>query len=108
MLHLADAAEHFAVHQAEADTLGTTFTLLDFVMDHYLDPNNHQHEQGNEHDELPFTHTHSHSLDWAEINILPSCISQAEEKLSSQSFITLLSFYSSDFTSGLDQPPNII
>jgi hypothetical protein len=102
LFHLACAVEHYHEHRAEAEHIGEAFTIADFLMDHYLDPDNHQHED----DKQPCQHTHSHSVDFAKVDIPTTQVPPQEELLLRNPFSNVSSFTSSDFTSGLDQPPS--
>jgi hypothetical protein len=104
LFHLTGAVEHYFEHRAEAEISCEAFTITDFLMDHYLDPDHHQHEGDKQ--EQPCSHSHNHSFDFAKVEIPTTTLPQQENLLQRNPFSNITSFPSSGFTSGLDQPPS--
>jgi len=53
LARLAKLAEHFQLHRNTAGG-SERLSALEFLWEHFVQPNGHQHDQGNEHSELPF------------------------------------------------------
>ncbi len=104
LLHLACAVNHYAEHIEDAKEDGTTFTLADFLLDHYLDTENSVHNSDNEH-QHPCSHSHNHTIDYAEIDHFSTPFFMVETNRMAHHFNNLPLLYSADFTSGLDEPP---
>ena len=54
LLNFSELLEHFADHQKEAKLKGDSINFLDFAFIHFFSPDQHQHDEPNEHDNLPF------------------------------------------------------
>ena len=53
LLKLKDLQEHYQLHQLEAKLAGIEFTLQEFLYDHFIQPDGHEHEGEEDHESLP-------------------------------------------------------
>jgi len=108
LLHMACAADHYSFHQKEALDNGTSFTVFDFVMDHYLAPANDLYDSENGHEEHPCSHSHNHTIDIAKLPLDFPNLLVVDEVVPTLIFAALPSLISDDFTSGLEEPPSFV
>ncbi len=54
LVNLIETVEHYFQHRAEAQLANEPFSLLDFITDHFVNPDSHQHDDHSEHQKLPF------------------------------------------------------
>jgi hypothetical protein len=102
--HTAFAFEHFSKHQEEANQKGEFCSVWTFLKDHYLDPDNHVHEDGADHENLPIHHLHP-GIDLAiQPSQLNSLICQLPGIVIPIGFVDKQ--YSYLFHTGIDHPPS--
>ncbi|MBX2875442.1 MAG: hypothetical protein KTR30_25220 [Saprospiraceae bacterium] len=65
-LHIGDLIQHAQVHKLEAAQLGEEFSWKDFVYDHFINPDHHEHSDHTDHHELPFHVIHGTVLAWVD------------------------------------------
>lgn len=63
-LHISDLVQHVQVHRVEAAQLGQTFSWKQFVYDHFINPDHHEHSNQKDNHELPFHVIHGTVLVW--------------------------------------------
>lgn len=54
LMKFSDLLEHYQLHQEEAALIGESISFSTFLYLHFINGDEHQHEQENEHDKLPF------------------------------------------------------
>lgn len=107
LFHLVCAAEHYSFHQQEALESGSSVTILDFFIQHYLDPANDPYESKTGHEEHPCSHSHNHTIDFAELDFsFPEILVKTNISVR-QIIATIPVLHPGDFTSGLDEPPSL-
>ena len=89
LAQMDDLLRHYELHQVEAAQMNIQFTFWDFLALHFVTGEDHNHEQGNEHDQLPFQSFSTSLTLFLENPILPtenvSCFPQVKT-----SFLDLL------------------
>lgn len=63
-LHIGDLVKHVQVHRIEAAQLGQAFSWKQFVYDHFINPDHHEHSDQKDNHELPFHVIHGTVLAW--------------------------------------------
>ena len=103
LLHLADLAEHYELHQKEAATLGEETSLSEFFCIHFIHPDGHEHESSDE--PLPCqSATFNAPVVLAAPQINTSSTSEIELPLSgSPSYLD--QFHSDGYVLVIDHPP---
>ena len=106
LLHIPELAEHYELHVAEADQNGVEFSFWDFLEIHFFDPDGHQHEGGDQHENCPFHLLHASS------SFVLSTIDFAFSAIAIPSMSGNLSynnaFYLKGYVSVETQPPSLI
>lgn len=99
MSRLKDLVEHFELHQSEAALVDEEISFLDFLYEHYVQIQDHNHEDQNSHDQLPFSNVSPGQSFWMQahfdyfrtpIKNLHFTISNFVTRLSSQEFLRIL------------------
>lgn len=62
LLHIPDHLEHFQIHQHEAEQLGDSFNLLDFLQLFTSSDHSLEHDHSNDHSNLPCHTLHTSVL----------------------------------------------
>ena len=103
LLKLKDLQEHYQLHQLEAKLAGVAFTLQEFLYDHFIQPDGHDHEGENDHEGLPMSSCSSSVLmafAKMELEKTPSDLIVFSDSPSFE-----IDFYSFLSLSGIDRPP---
>lgn len=53
LLKVNDLLEHYALHQQEAEAVGEVCVFTEFLYLHFVSNDDHQHDQQDEHEQLP-------------------------------------------------------
>jgi hypothetical protein len=56
LARLGQLWQHFGEHRVEIQPSGAELSFLDFLYEHYLAPEQHDHPDRSQHDQLPFQH----------------------------------------------------
>ena len=62
LLKITDLLEHYALHQQEAEAMGEACSFTEFLYLHFVSSDDHQHNQQNEHEQLPLQNLSSSIL----------------------------------------------
>lgn len=57
LAHISQMINHYEQHRISAQQAGTSFSLLLFLQQHFLDPSSHEHGDDT-HNQLPLKHFH--------------------------------------------------
>lgn len=63
-LRISDLVQHIEVHRLEAAQLGQVFSWKQFVYDHFINPDQHEHSNQKDNHELPFHVVNGTVLVW--------------------------------------------
>lgn len=103
LAHIPDAMAHYQEHWEEAQLIGVDFSLSSFLRDHYSDPDGHEHDDQNSHDQLPLQHIHQ-TIHLVHLGAQELFLDAVDLTLSSE-----IAFHhelcSEDFRVGIDHPP---
>lgn len=101
---IPELVSHYQLHVHEANTLGGTYSIWDFINDHFINPDGHTHPgTDNPHENLPFASVQSVvNFILEQVNTLQ--FSYTPEFSYTFSFIKKL--YSSDFNKSIFHPPS--
>ena len=58
LAHIPDLISHYQLHQKEASELGNVFSFWDFLVIHFINPDDHLEDGKEEHHNLPFQSFH--------------------------------------------------
>ena len=103
LLKLKDLQEHYQLHQLEARLAGVDFTIHEFLYDHFVQPDGHEHEGEDDHEGLPmYSCPSSVLMAFANMDVekMPSDLSVFSTTPSFEN-----NFYSFLSLSGIDRPP---
>ena len=102
LLKVPGLITHFELHRLEAQAIGESFSLLDFTLNHFFDPTDHDHAEGG-HQNLPLKSFHSF-IDFyfnnPQINSL-----EKYPGVGSTVSLVISELISSDLAKGLFRPP---
>lgn len=103
LVKMVNLMEHYELHQDEAEAIGETLSFLEFMVIHYVDFDNHEHEGEDNHDKLPFQSSstslilYCQSIDWEETH--------SDSNPTQQEHWHCSDFHSNDFQKGVFRPP---
>lgn len=104
LLHVSDMVEHYQLHKNSAVAQGQDFCLVEFVKGHVLPSESHEHDESDDHENLPCQSPHVSVLLFA---------TDVKFDISDISFPTVLNevsfqnnFYLTGFIKSLIQPPS--
>jgi len=99
-----DLLEHYQLHQEEASLVGESISFSAFLYLHFVDGDEHQHEQESEHNNLPF----QNNLSSLSLYLISS---EANIPFSPSPIVVSLphytSFYSKDIHADIFHPPSL-
>ena len=105
LLQISHLLNHYENHQREMGKSTSDYSLFDFFVEHYISAGNHEHVNGNAHDNLPFQslnssinfHVAAHSFQLESNKIIPIIFNF---------FFFKNRFYLSGFLSKTIKPPS--
>lgn len=103
---IPDLFEHFEVHQIEARAAGEEITFLEFLTEHYIDTEGHDHDGEDEHPCMPMQQMSS-GFQYLLIDFdFP--MSEPTLQDSQRRSMTSVILHSSDYARIMDRPPSLI
>lgn len=102
-----DAWKHYQEHKMEASINGEKVSLFAFFKDHYVNPDSHDHDDQDNHDNLPLNHC-CPSIAVFSIAYFQFLLDSPEQMEVVDNLTYIPFYYSADFEKGLDQPPSFI
>ncbi len=106
LLKVKELVSHYNLHQQEAIMNNEMMSFTDFLVIHFVDIDDHQHEDHNEHEKLPFQQLNS-SISSYVLTAFDFPSLSEEIPLLNNNILKEIHFLSSDFTSCPFQPPAV-
>lgn len=101
--HLPDLIAHYQLHQLEAKIYCLDFSLMDFLVIHFINADDHQHEENDGHQDLPFHSFHAASTFF--LLSTNAAFSKARAPLNFVKIVYQSSFHLKGFLRAVFHPP---
>ncbi|NRB46946.1 MAG: hypothetical protein HRU41_04690 [Saprospiraceae bacterium] len=104
-LRISDLVQHIQVHRLEAAEVGQAFSWKQFVYDHFINPDQHEHSNQTDNHELPFHVVNGTVLVWVGEVIDLTVNTQSPQIHHDKAYFN--PFHLNGFQRSLKQPPAI-
>ncbi len=106
LVHIGDAIDHYQCHRSELSAEGRLYGLVDFMIMHFIHPDQHNHDHEHNHDELPLQQFNN-GLQFLAVHLIQVSVHD-NSSFGREGHIAFVDkFYGYEYFNRIEHPPSI-